>query len=216
MPGYTPESEVTLKSVSDQTGWKLYNACMMNFTNHLTGNGETGPWSSPQTCWDKEFTSGDIAQGTFQGGEHICLFIISSKTFQRSENYRTLSCLRPSKGEAADYYSLELIQWRFLQSPTPQRDSDQIPGGLEHYSPVNEAWRKRHLPQTNLGLLWSTLKKFQRILKCHYGTYIQRALATVDVVHASTIRKRLHKFDLQKREHLQKDQDFWNNVLWTD
>lgn len=67
---------------------------------------------------------------------------------------------------------------------------------------------------------------------------LQVALATVDVkVHESTIRKRLHKFDLHGRcarrkpllsrknirarlkfanEHLGKDQHFWNNVLWTD
>lgn len=67
---------------------------------------------------------------------------------------------------------------------------------------------------------------------------LQQALATVDVeVHASTIRKRLHKFNLHgrrarrkpllskrnikarltfARENVDKDQDFWNNVLWTD
>lgn len=68
--------------------------------------------------------------------------------------------------------------------------------------------------------------------------YLQQALATVGVkVHASTIRKRLHKFDLHGRHGRRKswlseknmktrlkldrvngdkDQDFWNNVLWTD
>lgn len=67
---------------------------------------------------------------------------------------------------------------------------------------------------------------------------LQQALATVDVkVHDSTIRKRLHKFDfhgrcarrkplLSKRNikarlkfaraNVDKDHDFWNNVLWTD
>ena len=67
---------------------------------------------------------------------------------------------------------------------------------------------------------------------------LQVALATVDVKeHTSTIRKRLHKFDFHwrcarrkpllskknirarlkfARAHLDKDQDFWNNVLWTD
>uniref|UniRef100_A0A3Q3JS38 Transposase n=1 Tax=Monopterus albus TaxID=43700 RepID=A0A3Q3JS38_MONAL len=67
---------------------------------------------------------------------------------------------------------------------------------------------------------------------------LQQALATVDVeVHASTIRKRLHKFNLHgrrarrkpllskrnikarltfARENVDKDQDFWNNVRWTD
>lgn len=67
---------------------------------------------------------------------------------------------------------------------------------------------------------------------------LQQALATVDVkVHASTIRKRLHKFNLHgrcarrkpllskknmkarlkfARVNVDKDQDFWNNVLWTD
>ena len=66
----------------------------------------------------------------------------------------------------------------------------------------------------------------------------QLALATVDVkVHASTIRKRLHKFNFRgrcarkkrflskknmkarrkfARENVDKDQDLWNNVLWTD
>lgn len=67
---------------------------------------------------------------------------------------------------------------------------------------------------------------------------LQVSLATIDVkVHASTIRKRLNKFALHgrcarrkpllskknirarlkfAREHLEKDQNFWNNVLWTD
>ena len=67
---------------------------------------------------------------------------------------------------------------------------------------------------------------------------LQQALATVDVkVHASTIRKRLHKFNLHgrcvrrkpllskrntkarlkfARGSVDKEQDFWNNVLWTD
>uniref|UniRef100_A0A9J7X170 Transposase Tc1-like domain-containing protein n=1 Tax=Cyprinus carpio carpio TaxID=630221 RepID=A0A9J7X170_CYPCA len=67
---------------------------------------------------------------------------------------------------------------------------------------------------------------------------LQQAFATVDVkVHASTVRKRLQKFNFHERcarrkpllskknikarlkfarENVDKDQDFWNNVLWTD
>uniref|UniRef100_A0A9J8BRU0 Transposase Tc1-like domain-containing protein n=1 Tax=Cyprinus carpio carpio TaxID=630221 RepID=A0A9J8BRU0_CYPCA len=66
---------------------------------------------------------------------------------------------------------------------------------------------------------------------------LQQAFATVDVkVHASTVRKRLQKFNFHERcarrkpllskknikarlkfarENVDKDQDFWNNVLWT-
>ena len=63
---------------------------------------------------------------------------------------------------------------------------------------------------------------------------LQQALATVDVtVHASTMTKRLHKFNFSwevckgepftnkarlkfARENIDKDQEFSNNVLWTD
>uniref|UniRef100_A0A9J8B3Q1 Transposase n=1 Tax=Cyprinus carpio carpio TaxID=630221 RepID=A0A9J8B3Q1_CYPCA len=67
---------------------------------------------------------------------------------------------------------------------------------------------------------------------------LQQALATVDVkMHASTVRKRLQKYNFHgrcarrkpllskknikarlkfARENVDKDQDFWNNVLWTD
>ena len=67
---------------------------------------------------------------------------------------------------------------------------------------------------------------------------LQQALDTVDVkVNESTIRKRLNKFNFHgrcgrrkpllwkrnmkarlkfTRENVDKDQDFWNNVLWTD
>ena len=94
---------------------------------------------------DKEFTSGNIPQGTFQGGEHMCLFIMSSTTSQRSEKYLILSCFRPSKWEEADYYSSELIQWRLLQSTRPKRDSIRFQVILN-----NEAWRKIYLPHTFL------------------------------------------------------------------
>lgn len=62
---------------------------------------------------------------------------------------------------------------------------------------------------------------------------LQVTLGAADVkVEAFTIRKRLYKFDLCRifarkklkkrkheskfaREHIVKDQDFWNNVVWT-
>ena len=83
-------------------------------------------------------------------------------------------------------------------------------------------------------------KMLKEVIKCPKisSRDLQQALATVNVkVHDSTIRKRRHKFGFHgrcarskpllskknikarlkfARENIDKDQVFWNNVLWTD